>query len=185
MTSPFSARRRSTPSGRAELPTTSRLEVGVGFPVLIELLTFGGPVTDRLLGDGETTPTRTPTPAEDRVDVGDELLPGTPQTETAREAYVAAEGWTLTVIVDVENPGERTYDLRLRAATTRDGRTVDGGGESGPVPPGGSATVAGSWDLPEGSTPATVDVVAVARDGTATTTEETVRLRNVNVRGGG
>lgn len=156
--------------------------LGIGIPVLIEALTLLGLVGDLFgPGDGETpTPTETAT----GVGVGDELLPETPATDTVESAFIALEGWTFTMVVGIENTTDRTYELRLRSVTTDGGATVRGGGESDPVPPGESGSVTGSWDLPEGSSPASVDVVSIARDGTVTKVDRTVTLGSVPVRGG-
>lgn len=161
-----------------------RLLVGlaIGIPVLIEAVTLVGLVDDLFGGDGTDTPTDTPEPPG--VGVGDELLPATAATDTVEASYIAADGWAFALAVSVDNGGEATYELRLRSVTTEGGTTVDGGGESDPVPPGESGTVTGRWDLPEGSSPDTVEVVAVTRNGTATTVEESVRLGGVAVRGG-
>lgn len=163
--------------------TLVRLLVGtaIGIPVLVETLTFLGLVGSKF---GEETPTATDTASADGnvVGVGDELLPETAPTDTVAEAYVTEDDWTFTIVVDVENGSDRTYELRLGAVTTESGRRVDGGGGD-PVPPGESGVVTGRWELPEGSSPDVVDVVATARDGTVTRTERSVGLAKVPVRG--
>jgi hypothetical protein len=157
--------------------------LGIGIPVLIEALTLVGLVGDLFGGDdGTETPTgETEAPG---VGVGDELLPSTAPSDTVAASYIAADGWTYTLTVGVDNGGDATYELRLRSVTTGGGTTVDGGGESDAIPPGESGTVTGRWDLPEGSSPATVEVVAVSRNGTVTTVEESVRIGGAVVRGG-
>lgn len=162
-----------------------RLLVGlaIGIPVLIEALTLVGLVGD-LFGDGDGAGTPTDTPPPPGVGVGDELLPETPATDTVEAAYIAADGWALTLAVAIENGSDETYELRLRSVTTENGTTVRGGGESDPIPPGESGSVTGRWDLPEGSSPDTVDVVAISRNGSATKVEASVRLGGVAVRGG-
>lgn len=157
--------------------------VGIGVPILVEAATLLGLVGD-LFGPGgdETgTPTRT---AEPGVGVGDELLPDTPAIDTVVASYIAADGWRYTLTVAVENTTGRTYELRLRDVTTADGRTVAGGGESDPIPPGESGSVTGRWDLPEGASPESVDVVAIARNGTVTKVERSVPLGSTPVQGG-
>lgn len=151
----------------------------IGIPLLVEGLTFLGIVGEQF-GDHEGTPTATPT-EDPGVTVGDDLLPSTPQSETVEQAHVASDGWTFTMVVAVENGGDRPYELRLGAVSTEDGRTVEGGGTSGSIAPGEGGTAAGSWDLPDGVMPAAVDVVAVAGDETVV--DESVPLGNVNVRG--
>lgn len=164
--------------------TLVRLLVGtaIGVPVLVEALTFLGLVGNQF-GSETPTATDTTTPDESGVGVGDELLVETAQTETVREAYVAEDDWTFTLVVTVENASDRTYDLRLGAVTTGNGQQVDGGSESGPIAPGESGAVTGRWQLPDGSFPETVDVAATARDGTVTTVERSVELAVVPVRG--
>lgn len=156
--------------------------LGIGIPLLVEALTLLGLVGSQL-GDGPTTETETPTPAGRRVGVGDELLPETAPTETVSEAAIASQDWTLTIAVEVENGSEQIYDVRLGTVTTADGERIEGGGGSPPLQPGESATVIGTWDLPEASRPVAVDVVAVSRNGTVTTVDETVRLGKIPVRG--
>lgn len=156
--------------------------LGIGVPILLEALTFLGLLGDTFGPDDGGTATPTGTPAG--VGVGDELLPETVPTDEVTAAYISADQWTFTMSVAVENGAGGTYELRLRAVTTEDGRTVAGGGESDPIPPGESGSVVGRWDLPDGSDPAAVDVVAISRDGTATKVERTVPLGTVTVRGG-
>lgn len=162
-----------------------RLLVGlaIGIPVLIEALTLVGLVGD-LFGDGGGTETPADETEVPGVGVGDELLPATAPTDTVAASYIAADGWTYTLTVSVDNGGDATYELRLRSVTTEGGTTVEGGGESDPIPPGASGTVTGRWDLPEGSSPDTVEVVAISRNGTATRVEESVRIGGAAVRGG-
>lgn len=156
--------------------------LGIGIPVLIEGATLLG-LLGGLFGDGgeaTATPTRTAT----GVGVGDELLPETAPAETVESAYITADAWLFSMTVGVENTGDRTYQLRLEAVRTRGGDVVEGGGESGPIEPGASGSVTGTWDLPDGAAPDTVDVVAIARDGTATKVERAVTLGVVPVQGG-
>jgi hypothetical protein len=190
-TGPPEPRRGRPEGGDAEGPlgldrrTLIRLLVGlgIGVPILIEAATLLGLLGDVFGGDdGDETPT--PTDAPDGVTVGDELLPDTPATDTVRAAYVAADGWAFTLVVGVDNTTDRTYELRLRTVTTEDGRTVEGDASTGPVAPGESGSVTGRWNLPDGASPDTVDVVSVARDGTVTTVERTVQLGSVPVQGG-
>lgn len=158
--------------------------LGIGVPILIEAATLLGLVGDLLGGDdgGAGTPTATETTAG--VGLGDELLPDAPGTHTVQAAYVAADGWTFTLSVGVENTTDRTYELRLRTVTTDGGDVVEGGGESGPIAPGETGSVTGRWDLPDGASPDTVEAVAIVRNGTVTTVERTVDLGSVPVQGG-
>lgn len=154
--------------------------LGIGIPVVVEGLTLLGLVGDQFGGDGSDG-TDTATAADNGVGVGDELLPGTAPTETVVEGYVTGDDWTFTLVVTVDNGSDRTYELRLGAVTTEDGDRVDGGRGTGSIEPGESASVTGQWSLPEGSTPESVDVVAVAGD--ATEVERQVRLGKFPVRG--
>jgi hypothetical protein len=190
-TGPPEPRRGGSAGGDAEGPfgldrrTLIRLLVGlgIGVPVLIEGATLLGLLGDIVGGNGGEE-TATPTDAPEGVAIGEELLPDTPAADTVRAAYVAADGWTFTFVVGVDNTTDRTYELRLRTVTTEDGRTVEGDASTGPVAPGESGSVTGRWDLPDGASPDTVDVVAVARDGTVTTVERTIRLGSVPVQRG-
>lgn len=155
--------------------------LGIGVPVIIEGATLFG-LLGGLFGDGEAT--ATPTRTATGVGVDDELLPETAPTETVESAYIAADAWTFAMTVGIENTGDRTYQLRLEAVRTEDGDVVEGGGQSGPIPPGESGSVTGTWDLPDGAAPEAVDVVAIARDGTATKVERAVTLGVVTVQGG-
>lgn len=155
--------------------------LGIGIPVLVEVLTFLGLVGD-LFGDGDDEPS--PTTTEDGIDVGEELLPETDATDRVEAAYVRADGWELTLTVAVENDGEQTYELRLGEVRTDGGTTVEGGGTSGPVAPGETGTATGRWGLPDGASPGSVDVTAFYRNGTVTRIERTVQFGSVPVRGG-
>lgn len=155
--------------------------LAVGIPLLVEGMTFLGLVGEEL-GDGDAAGTATPTAAPEGVGIGDELLPRTVPTETVVDAYVAGPSWTFTMVVTVENGGDRRYELRLGRVTTDAGEAVEGGGDTGTIPPGESASVTARWDLPEGATPAAVDVEAVASDGTTETVSERVQLGRIPVR---
>ena len=179
-----------TPDDEAERPggisrrTLIRLLVGlgIGIPILIETLTLLGLVGQQFGPGGTETPT--PTFGPGGVSVGGELLPETAAADTLESATISAEGWTFAMTVAVDNRSDRTYELRLRTVTTDAGERVPGGGESDPIPPGESGSVTGRWDLPEGASPASVDVVALSSDGTVTKVEETVKLGSVPVSGG-
>lgn len=124
-----------------------------------------------------------------RVGVGDELLPGTPQTETVEESIVDGSGdpWRFRLVVAVENAGDATYELRLDDLTLEDGDVVSGGGSTGQIPPGETGSVEGTWEIPQGTSPARVDAVGVSYGGGEETTKasrETVTLGKVPVRGG-
>lgn len=158
--------------------------LGIGVPVAIEVATFLGLFGSRVAdGDGTPTPTDTGTPPADAVGVGDELLPGTPQTDTVTEAAVRTEEGARVFImtVAVENDTELGYELRLDALATEAGTTVTGGGRSEELEPGERATVTGRWELPTGGTPEAVIVVAtlVHPDGRRETVTRRVTLADV------
>lgn len=157
--------------------------LGIGIPVLVEVLTFLGLVETRLFEGDEGTPT----PGPGRVGVGDELLPDTPATETVTEGVVRGQDtpWVFVLTVEVENAGASAYALQLGSLTLGTGRTVAGGASTGRLPPGGSGQVTGAWEIPQGSTPDALDVVAVEyTDGGTTETSTRVPLASFPVRGG-
>jgi hypothetical protein len=165
--------------------------LGIGIPVVIEARTFLGLFWSYLAGSGEddgtgegtTTPTTT---APSGVGVGDELLAATPQTETVRASYIQVEGSDrrFELSVEVDNTGETPYELRFGAVRTAGGESVDGGASTGRIPPGETATVTGTWELPSGDRPESVTVTALtyAGDGVELT-ERQVRLERVSFRG--
>lgn len=140
--------------------------IGIGIPLLIEGLTFAGLVSDHLLvgggTDGPETGTATSTPEVERVGIGDELLADTPQNETVTDAKITAteRGWVFTITVDVNNTGERGYDLTLESVTTMDGKRVSEPA-SVTVAPGERQTLTASWTLPEAKRPDSIAVIAV------------------------
>lgn len=171
-----------------ERRTLVRLLIGlaIGIPVLVEAVTFFGLIEHRLFdGGGRDTPIGTATP--DRVGVGEELLPATPPSETVTDAVIRGQDtpWLFVLTVEVENPLDVPYELRLGTLTLADGGTVAGGASSGQVPADGSGEVTGAWELPEGSTPATLAVTGIAhRDDGPDETAAEVPLAKVPVRGG-
>lgn len=165
-----------------------RILVGtaIGIPILIEGSTLVGLVKQHFGDGGSGSPTRTETQRERRVGVGDELLPATPQREILSDAFVkgtSGDTWRFTAVVTVENTGEVPYEVRLGAVSIDDGRTVDGGGASGQVPPGDTATLRATWDLPAGSEPTHLDVSGLTYGETTGRVRETVRLRSVPIEG--
>lgn len=159
--------------------------VGIGIPILVEILTFGGLVGRRVFdggdvddGDGDVTGDGgdDTTQEEDTVGVGDELLPATPQAEVLADAAIEANGdRTFSMTVSVDNVDDQEYEFRLNALTTDAGTTVPGGGQSGLIPPGARTTVVGTWSLPTGERPAFV--IAVATMAPVSRSAETVSRR--------
>ncbi|MFB6309474.1 MAG: hypothetical protein ABEH35_09100 [Haloarculaceae archaeon] len=158
--------------------------IGVGIPILVEAVTFAGLVTHSLGGGGADAATPTPDrPAG--AGVGDEILEATTPTETIEDAAVrpGEDRWQFVLTVAVDNVGDSAYELRLRSVTTTGGDTVSGGGTTGRIAGGGNGTVTGVWSLPAGERPTRLSVTAVTyEDGTAETTDYTVRLASVPVR---
>ncbi|MFB6353897.1 MAG: hypothetical protein ABEJ92_07395 [Halobacteriales archaeon] len=157
--------------------------LGIGIPVAVEAVTLLGLVETRLFGDGGAA---TPTPGPRRVGIGDELLADTPQTETLTDAVVRGQGrpWVCVLTIAVDNPTEAAYELRLGTLTLGSGRTVAGGASTGRIAPGGSGRVTGAWEIPQGSTPDALEVVAVDYAGaTPAATTARVPLAKVPVQG--
>jgi hypothetical protein len=124
-------------------------------PVVVELLTFGGLFTRRLLGDD----------ADEGVAVGEELLPATVagETVTAAEYRGAGEDRAYLFRVRVENGADAPVELRLTGAELADGTTVEGVSTTGRLLPGAEGSVTGAWRVGDGR-PTAVTVVAL-RDG--------------------
>lgn len=169
--------------------------LGVGIPIAVEAVTFGGLIGSRLAdggdeqadgasGYGDHDPGGTPAGREgEPVTVGDELLPATPQSDVVVGATIGSgDPRTFRLRVAVENTGGDPYELQLSAVTTDRGTTVPGGGRTGLIPPGERDTVTGSWRLPEGETPESVIVVATIEpaDASAETVTRRVRLTGVS-----
>ncbi|WP_336035982.1 hypothetical protein [Halobacterium yunchengense] len=161
--------------------------LGIGIPVLVEARTLYHMLAGYLAGGGggrETTAQSTT--SEPTTGVGDELLPGTEPRDTLAEAElrVADDGWVFHATVAVENAGDAPYTLELGAVTTNAGTRVDGGADSGRVPPGESRSFDAEWVLPTGETPDALAVAGVVHaDGGDDRTERTVALGNVPTRG--
>lgn len=170
-----------------------RVLVGLGFgiPIAIEGATLVGLVESWLFGDGEgdddDAASTATTTSEPTTAVGDDLLPTTDRAETLAEATVYArdEGWRFDLAVDVENSGDRPYELRLGTVTTQDGSRVEGGASTGRLAAGESATLSASYDLPDGETPATMTVVGVesVEGGGERLFRRDVRFGNIPVQG--
>lgn len=162
--------------------------LAIAVPVVVEGLTFGGLLTSSLLGDGGgdgPAALNETTAANSGVGVGDELLSATPQRERIESASVreAGDNWRFAMIVQVNNTGNRTYQLQLASVTTTSGETVSNV-VSTTVAPGTETTITGQWALPAGERPASVEVVAVdGVEGNATVTRETVELAPIPVQG--
>ena len=164
--------------------------LGFGIPLAIEGATLIGLVESWLSGDGgdgDATAATQTTSSEPATAVGDDLLPATDRAETLAEATVYArdDGWRFDLTVDIENTGDRPYELRLGTVATQGGDRVDGGASTGRLAAGESASLSASYDLPDGETPATMSVVGVeyVEGGGERLMQETVRFGNIPVRG--
>lgn len=166
-------------------------------PVVVEVLTFGGLLSNELLpgGDGEEsgdgtatsddspTATATATPMEGAVGVGDELIADTQAVETIEVSEVRGEPGSRTYIlrVTVENTTDAAVELRLTGVTLHDGTELDSVSSTGAIPAGEAGEVTGAWQLPMDSMPASVDAVLVRDDEVQT--EQSVPLKRPPIRG--
>lgn len=160
--------------------------LGVGIPVLVELATLVGLVEQSLFGGDEADTGSDPTATEasaDRVDVGDELLPATPQSETLSAASfrTGSDAWVLTLVASVDNTESAPYVVQFGPVTTEAGRRVDGTSSAVTVSPGETAQVTGTWQLRPGSRPAAVVLRTAVGDAATRTTE--VPLGDIAVQG--
>jgi hypothetical protein len=182
-----------TPGGLSKR-TLIRLLVGfgIGIPILIEALTFLGLLQNQFGGDGEADSTGSTATATDRtpdaVGVGDDVLPETDRTETLASAVLRETGedrWPLSLTVEVTNTGTTDYEFQMLAVHLDDGRSVEGRVSTDRLAPDESRTITGEWQIPSGSTPRSVDVVALVygEDGVQTV-ERRVDLAKIPVRGG-
>jgi hypothetical protein len=182
-----------TPGGLSKR-TLIRLLVGfgIGIPILIEAVTFLGLLDQQFGGGGEdadagSTATATATPG---VAVGDDFLPETDRSETLASAVlreVDGGRWPLTLTVEVTNTGDTDYEFQLLTLHLDDGRTVSGRTSTDRLAPGERRAITGEWSIPAGSTPRSVEVVALVYpgdDGAVETIERRVELAKIPVRGG-
>lgn len=162
--------------------------LALAVPLVVEGLTFGGLLTNTLLGgggsDGAAALNET-TVSDQGVGVGDELLAATPQRETVTSAAVreAGDSWQFTLSVAINNTSNRTYQLQLASVETTSGKTVSNV-VSTTVEPGNETTLTGQWALPAGDRPRSVEVVAVRGvGGNASVVRESVDLAPIPVQG--
>lgn len=160
--------------------------VGIGLPILIEVVTFGSMMGHHLMGDtGVEAVPETPTAAEAGAGVGDPILESSAVSARIGAASVvtADEGWRFTLAVNVTNTGSDPAAVRLDSVTTRSGETVSDTASTGQLPVEGTDDVTQSWLLPPGKRPDTVSVtVFVYPDGESVqSTQYTVALGDVPV----
>jgi hypothetical protein len=118
------------------------LALGIGIPVAIELSTFLGLLTGER-GDGA-------------ADIGDELLPESPQAETLLDSSVY-EGppRQYELVVGVENSTETAAELVVGPLFTDAGTRV-AGTERIEVPAGERRELTARWELDSGAMPGAV-----------------------------
>jgi hypothetical protein len=121
------------------------IAVAIGIPIALEAGTFFG------LLQGQTR-------EDPGIGVGDDLLSGTDRAETVDSLGVADGQFDLTVTV--ENTGATPYGVTVSAVQLDTGESLTERASVGPIEPGASATLSGSWTLPEGATPTALEVVA-------------------------
>jgi hypothetical protein len=164
---------------------------GIGIPILVEAITFLG-LLDAQFGSGadDDTDTADTTTTDDagpeRVAVGDDMLPETERREILASAVLreAGDSWPLSLTVEVTNTGETDYEFQLLTLYLADGETVGGRTSTDRLAPGESRTVTGEWSIPAGSTPQSVEAVAlVYENGSVETVEKRVELAKIPVRG--
>jgi len=119
--------------------------LAIAIPVALEGATFLGLLGGEFGGD-------------DGLAVGDDLLPATDRTETVQELAVADGRFELTV--EVTNTGDSPYGLTVSAVQLSTGESLATPASVGPIDVGASATLANAWDLPAGTEPTALEVVA-------------------------
>jgi hypothetical protein len=152
--------------------------LGFGIPIAIEGATlvrmlrsyfFGGGGDDGDEGGNVTDPT---------AGIGDELLPGTSQSETITRAVLVTgqSVWEFEARIRVENTGDAPYTFRVDAITTDEGNRIADPASTGPIAPGESATIEHTWRLPVGQSPAVASVVGITDGATTDRVERDVEL---------
>ncbi|WP_336339325.1 hypothetical protein [Haloarcula brevis] len=160
--------------------------VGIGLPILIEVVTFGSLLGHHLVGDpgGEVVP-ETPTAEPAGAGVGDPILESSAVSARIESASVvtADEGWRFTLAVNATNSGTEPAAVRLDSVTARNGETVDGTASTGQLSVGQTETVTRSWLLPPGERPDTVSITVLEYpdDGETQSTQYDVTLGDIPV----
>ncbi|NLV06378.1 hypothetical protein GOC83_09580 [Haloarcula rubripromontorii] len=160
--------------------------VGIGLPILIEVVTFGSMMGHHLLGDsGAEAVPETPTAAETGAGVGDPILESADVSARIDAASVvtADEGWRFTLTINVTNTGSDPAAVRLDSVTTRGGETVADTASTGQLSVGNTDDLTQSWLLPPGERPDSVSItVFVYPDGESVqSTQYTVALGDIPV----
>ncbi|MDX1672049.1 MAG: hypothetical protein R3211_06885 [Balneolaceae bacterium] len=158
--------------------------IAVAIPVLLELFTLFNLFNVRLFeGEKENLPA---TRAEQKVGIGEPLLPGTVPSIILKEARVWAEPdrWVLDMTMEVEQLPEHSYTLNLDSLHLHSGNTIAGPKTkqwAGGAAKGGFRTV---WNMPPGDTPDRLKVSTItqfAEDSAHVITQE-VSLGKIPVR---
>lgn len=121
------------------------IALAVGIPVALEASTFFGMLGGQV---GE----------EQGLAVGDDLLADTDRPETVQELAFADGRFDLAV--RVENTGDVPYGVTVSAVQLSNDERLDEPAAVGPVEPGEAGRLAGSWSVPEGTTPTALEVAA-------------------------
>jgi hypothetical protein len=124
------------------------IAVAIGVPIAVEGATFSKLFYERLVGSGGQSE------SEGGVDVGGELLPGSPAADTIAEMSMEATSeteWRFRLVVEIENTAQEPYRLKLGPLSLADDSTVGETISSGDIPPGKTATMNGEWTLSSGS----------------------------------
>jgi len=141
----------STDTESPEDPSRRRLfrillALAIGIPVAIEASTFVGMLT------GER--------GDEVVDIGGELLPDTPQTETLLDSSVYdGPPRQYELVAGIENETESDYELTVGPLFTEAGDRV-AGTVSREVPAGEDGELTARWELESEAMPAVVRVRA-------------------------
>ncbi|GGL66909.1 hypothetical protein [Halocalculus aciditolerans] len=145
--------------------------ISVAVPVVVEGRTLVGLLRQDFASGGSSY--SKPTGVD--VGIGGELRPDTPTRETLRNAAISStsDGERLVLSAGVKNTQQAAYRFSLGAVTTDGGETVEGGGQTDPVSPGGTATVQSTYTLPADATPKSVDTTVTIGGRTS---KKTVQL---------
>ena len=99
--------------------------VGIGIPVMIELVTLFGLVTDSM-DDKKAGTAHRQSMEELRVKPGDEFLPATPAKEIIHSAKVSAQKrkWIFDLELQISGQTDGSYQLKLDSLRTRNGTLI-------------------------------------------------------------
>jgi len=143
--------------------------VGIGIPILIEVVTFGSMMVHSVGPQTGGAPTTATDASGAGAVEGDAILSETPQDERITSARVVTrnDGWQFRLTVAINNTGEGSYALSLDHVTTRAGTVVTERVSTGRLAPGENRTISGTWLLPKGQRPESIQAT-VGENGTRT-----------------